>query len=79
VHLSRLTGGDVADLLGRLAAMPLEVRRGVVGMDPARADVIVAGALILETIMALAGVDSTVVSEHDILYGLVLAEAQRME
>jgi exopolyphosphatase/guanosine-5'-triphosphate,3'-diphosphate pyrophosphatase len=79
VHLSRLTGGDVADLLGRLAAMPLEARRGVVGMDPARADVIVAGALILETIMALAGVDSTVVSEHDILYGLVLAEAQRME
>jgi hypothetical protein len=25
--------------------------------------------------MALAGVDSTVVSEHDILYGLVLAGA----
>jgi exopolyphosphatase/guanosine-5'-triphosphate,3'-diphosphate pyrophosphatase len=77
VHLSRLTGGDVADLLARLAAMPLADRRSVVGMDPARADVIVAGTVILETIMALAGVDSTVVSEHDILYGLVLAEAQR--
>jgi exopolyphosphatase/guanosine-5'-triphosphate,3'-diphosphate pyrophosphatase len=73
VHLSRLSGGDVADLLARLAAMPVEARRTVVGMDPARADVIVAGALILETIMALAGVDSTIVSEHDILYGLVLA------
>jgi exopolyphosphatase/pppGpp-phosphohydrolase len=44
-------------------------------MDPARADVIVAGTLILETVMALAGVDSTVVSEHDILYGMVLAAA----
>jgi exopolyphosphatase/pppGpp-phosphohydrolase len=42
-------------------------------MDPARADVIVAGALILETIIALAGLDGTTVSEHDILYGLVLA------
>ena len=73
VHLSRLTGGEVADLRGRLAALPLEERRRVLGMDPARADVVVAGALILETIMALAGVDSTVVSEHDILYGLLLA------
>jgi exopolyphosphatase/guanosine-5'-triphosphate,3'-diphosphate pyrophosphatase len=79
VHLSRLSGGDVADLMTRLAAMPLEARRAVTGMDPARADVIVAGALILETIMALAGVDSTVISEHDILYGLVLAEAQRVQ
>ena len=79
VHLSRLTGGDVSDLRARLAAMPLAERRGVAGMDPARADVIVAGALILETIMALAGVDSTVVSEHDILYGLVLAEARTSE
>ena len=79
VHMSHLTGGDVADLRARLAAMPLSERRVVVGMDPARADVIVAGAVILETIMALAGVDSTVVSEHDILYGLVLAEAQQAE
>jgi exopolyphosphatase/pppGpp-phosphohydrolase len=34
--------------------------------------VIVAGALILETIVALAGLDSTTVSEHDILYGILL-------
>jgi exopolyphosphatase/guanosine-5'-triphosphate,3'-diphosphate pyrophosphatase len=73
VHGSRLSGADVADLRADLAAMDVERRRGVVGMDPARADVIVAGALILETVMALAGVDATVVSEHDILYGLVLA------
>lgn len=75
VHGSRLTGGDVADLREELAAMTVEERRDVVGMDPARADVIVAGALILETIMALAGVDATTVSEHDILYGLVLSES----
>lgn len=73
VHGSRLSGGDVADLRDRLAAMTVRERRGVVGMDPERADVIVAGAVILESIMALAGVDSALVSEHDILYGLVLA------
>jgi exopolyphosphatase/guanosine-5'-triphosphate,3'-diphosphate pyrophosphatase len=73
VHGSHLSGTDVADLLAELAGMDLESRRGVVGMDPARADVIVAGALILRTIIALAGLDGTTVSEHDILYGLVLA------
>jgi exopolyphosphatase/guanosine-5'-triphosphate,3'-diphosphate pyrophosphatase len=78
VHGSILSGADVSDLLGMLSTMRLEQRRTVVGMDPARADVIVAGALILETVMALAGVDATVVSEHDILYGMVLAAAAEM-
>jgi exopolyphosphatase/guanosine-5'-triphosphate,3'-diphosphate pyrophosphatase len=73
VHGSCLTGGDVADLREELGAMSAAARRGVVGMDPARADVIVAGAVILESILALSGVDSTVVSEHDILYGLLIA------
>jgi len=79
VHGSRLSGADVADLLSELAAMDVRARRGVTGMDPARADVIVAGALILHTIMALAGLDETVVSEHDILYGLVLAGADGLD
>jgi len=72
VHRSELTGADVADLGADFASLDLAARREVTGMDPARADVIVAGALILETILALAGVDRTVVSEHDLLYGLVL-------
>lgn len=75
VHGSRLSGGDIADLREDLAGLTLSARRSVVGMDPDRADVIVAGALILETILALAGLDSTIVSEHDILYGLVIEGA----
>jgi exopolyphosphatase/guanosine-5'-triphosphate,3'-diphosphate pyrophosphatase len=75
VHGSRLTADDVAELKERLAAMPLAARRTVAGMDPGRADVIVAGAIVLETILALSGLDSTVVSEHDILYGLVIEGA----
>jgi exopolyphosphatase/guanosine-5'-triphosphate,3'-diphosphate pyrophosphatase len=58
-----------------LAGMTVSERRSVTGMDPERADVIVAGALILERIMALAGLDETLVSEHDILYGLILEGA----
>jgi exopolyphosphatase/guanosine-5'-triphosphate,3'-diphosphate pyrophosphatase len=72
VHGSVLTADDIAALKETLAAMPVAARREVVGMDPARADVIVAGVIVLEAILALAGLDSTVVSEHDILYGLVI-------
>ena len=47
-------------------------RRQVVGLEPGRASVIVGGALILQSAMAYAGLSSTLVSEHDILYGMVL-------
>ena len=72
VHNSCLTGSDLADLLEALAALPLAERTNVAGLDPGRAPVIVAGALILETLVGMAGLDSTVVSEHDILYGILL-------
>lgn len=79
VHGSHLSGADVADLVTELAAMDLASRRAVTGMDPQRADVIVAGALILQTIIALSGLDGTTVSEHDILYGLVLAGSKGID
>jgi len=51
---------------------------GSVLAEPARAGVIVGGAIILTTVLALAGLDSTLVSEQDILYGIALdAAAQR--
>jgi len=72
-----LSGSDVADLLQRLATLPLAERRQVVGLDPGRAPVIVAGALILGVIVALSGLDSTLVSDRDILYGIVLDTFRR--
>jgi exopolyphosphatase / guanosine-5'-triphosphate,3'-diphosphate pyrophosphatase len=72
VHLSCLTGPQLSDLIGMLASMPLQRRRDVVGLHPDRAAVIVGGGLVIETVLALAGLDSTLVSEHDILYGILL-------
>lgn len=71
VHGFELSGSEVADILEMLADLPLEDRKGVVGLHPERAGVIVAGALILETVLALSGLDHLVVSEHDILYGIL--------
>lgn len=72
IHGTVVSGAQVADVLEMLATMPLARRREVVGLHPERAGVIVAGILVLETVIALAGVDSTIVSEHDILYGILL-------
>ena len=60
----------------RLAALPLAQRRQVVGLDPGRAPVIVAGFTILSKVLALAGVDSYTASETDILQGVALAIAR---
>jgi exopolyphosphatase/guanosine-5'-triphosphate,3'-diphosphate pyrophosphatase len=54
--------------------MTAEERLAIPSLDPGRAQVIVAGALILETVIALAGLEQLTVSEHDILYGIVLAD-----
>ena len=72
VHESVLSGAELADLVEALSALTLAERERVPGLDPGRAPVIVAGALILETLVALAGLETTLVSEHDILYGILL-------
>lgn len=73
VHGYRIEGAQVSDLLDTLSSMDLATRMGVAGLHPQRAGVIVAGILILETVMALAGLDAMTISEHDILYGILLA------
>jgi exopolyphosphatase/guanosine-5'-triphosphate,3'-diphosphate pyrophosphatase len=72
IHHSELTGSDLADLAEMLSAMTLEERKHLTGLDPARASVIVAGAIILETVLAFSGLEVTLIGEHDILYGLLL-------
>jgi len=72
VHGYRIAGPALVDTLEQLASLTLEERRRVAGLEPERAGVIVGGALILQTVMALAGLSSTLVSEQDILYGMVL-------
>ncbi len=71
VHGYELSGSDLADLLEMLVALTLEERRSVTGLHPERAGVIVAGALILETVLALSGLGHMTVSEHDVLYGIL--------
>ena len=75
VHRSIVSRADVDAMLSRLAAISTEERKQVVGLNPNRAPVIVAGVLILQQIMELAGVDEFTVSETDILHGIIMAQS----
>jgi exopolyphosphatase/guanosine-5'-triphosphate,3'-diphosphate pyrophosphatase len=75
VHLARITREQTRAIQARLAAMPLDERRRVAGLEPARAPVIVAGLVVLGCVLDRFGVSEAVVSERDILHGTALLAA----
>jgi len=79
VHDHRLTLRAVDQQLARLAALPLEERRQVPGLEPERAPVIVQGAGIVREVLRRYSLDSLEASERDILHGAALAAAELPE
>jgi exopolyphosphatase / guanosine-5'-triphosphate,3'-diphosphate pyrophosphatase len=79
VHGHTLTADAARTQLERLAALPLEERRRVPGLEPERAPVIVAGAVIVREVLDRYGLEALEVSEHDVLYGAALAAAELPE
>lgn len=73
VHKARVSRQELLEVYERLAALPLSARKNVVGLDPKRTPVMVAGLLILLEVLDFAGVDAFTVSETDILHGITLA------
>jgi exopolyphosphatase/guanosine-5'-triphosphate,3'-diphosphate pyrophosphatase len=72
VHHYVLARGAVERALDQLASQPAAGRAGLPGIEAARAPSIVGGTLILATLMAHFGFEDCLVSESDILDGLVL-------
>jgi exopolyphosphatase/guanosine-5'-triphosphate,3'-diphosphate pyrophosphatase len=79
VHGHRLTTAAARTQLARLAALPLHERRELPAIEPERAPVIVAGAVILVSILDHFGLDEIEVSERDILDGIAFAAAELPE
>jgi exopolyphosphatase / guanosine-5'-triphosphate,3'-diphosphate pyrophosphatase len=65
----------VEESFRRLAALPLNERERVPGLEPARAPMIVAGIAVLREVMDAYGLDVIEASERDILHGAALAAA----
>jgi exopolyphosphatase/guanosine-5'-triphosphate,3'-diphosphate pyrophosphatase len=79
VHGHVLTREALERELERLASVPLAERRTLRPLDPDRAPVIVAGALIVREVVEFFGTHGLEVSERDILDGAALAAAQLPE
>jgi len=72
IHGARIPRDDLARLLSRLASMPLAERRQLVGLDPARADVIVSGAVVADEVMRWSAAGEMIVSDRGVRWGLAL-------
>ena len=72
VHLYRLTKKEIEKNLNLFLKCSLEERKNIVGLHPKRAEVIVAGSYLLLWIMEILGREEIIVSESDILEGLIL-------
>lgn len=71
VHGSRLSRAEVQRQLNLFKGKTIAERREIAGLEPKRADVILAGALVIDRIMALFRLEQVIVSDQGIRYGLL--------
>jgi exopolyphosphatase/guanosine-5'-triphosphate,3'-diphosphate pyrophosphatase len=75
IHGYRLSRESIERQLERLASLPLAERRELAGLEPERAPVIVAGALIVREVLDRYNLDELEASERDLLHGAALEAA----
>ena len=67
----KVSQAEVRHLLDRLRKMPLRARRGMAGMTPDRADIIIAGLTIIDALMKRFRVNTLVIHTRGVRDGLV--------
>jgi exopolyphosphatase/guanosine-5'-triphosphate,3'-diphosphate pyrophosphatase len=72
-----LEKGQVEEILKKLSRLSLAERRQVKGLEPGRADIIVAGIKILTTVMDIMAIKEIRASEKDLLYGAIKELAKK--
>lgn len=72
IHGQVLTRTEIADLYNMLEMMPLSVRKRLPGLQPERADIITSGTLIVLIIMDIFDKQDIIISESDILEGIII-------
>ncbi len=70
IHLSRLPAAAVHAISAELLTMTRAERAALPVMHPGRVDIIGGGGIVFEAVVRGAGVESVIVSEHDILDGI---------
>ncbi|MFH0968601.1 MAG: Ppx/GppA phosphatase family protein [Methanobacteriota archaeon] len=73
-----ITRAELSVVVRHLSSLSLKDRRAVPGLNPDRADIIVAGAIILESLLDLAGVSEIQVSSRSLRDGLLVDYLSRI-
>ncbi len=68
-----ITPGMISGLVDTLAGLSVDERGSVAGIKPGRGDIILAAALVLETVLEIAGFDGLEVTEASLRDGVFLA------
>ncbi|MCL2437782.1 MAG: hypothetical protein FWE48_00710 [Coriobacteriia bacterium] len=69
----KVTREDLEELLQLFVSRKLASRQKIIGLEPKRAGVIVAGTLILEAVLDALECEEFFVSDRDLLYGIILS------
>ena len=72
VHLNHISIDEVSQIEGLLASKTLKEREDITGLQVKRAPVMLAGTILLAELMKNSGFKHLVVSESDLLFGLVI-------
>ena len=75
VHLNHISLDEVSQIEGLLASKTLKEREDITGLQVKRAPVMLAGTILLVELMKSSGFKHLVVSESDLLFGLVVTAA----
>ena len=79
IHGSRITARQVRAQVSALQVKTIAERKGIIGLDPKRAEVIFAGACLIDRILSFYGKDEVVVSDQGVRYGLLHEAAEAMQ
>ena len=71
IHQSTLSFKETTEILQQLIPLNIEERKKIKGLQPKRADIIIAGIVILKCIMEVFAIESIMISESDNLEGMV--------
>jgi len=71
-HQYLLTKTNLESLIHELAEKSVEERKSLIGLNPERADVILAGAMIVQAVLQRFGCSTTQISIRDLLFGVLL-------
>ncbi|MEJ6952141.1 Ppx/GppA phosphatase family protein [Natronospora cellulosivora (SeqCode)] len=71
IEAYELSRANIIEILSSLVNKNLAERKKISGLQPGRADVIIAGTVVLLTIMDIMRINHIISSEYDLLYGVI--------